>query len=199
MYIRVNGRDNVAIIVSPDGVAPGAALADGLTAREAIPQSHKIALARPRARRPGAALRPDHRLRQPHDRRADAGCARSCSTCRPPPPLDHLPLAHRRPRPAAAARRLHVRGLSQPRWQRRHAQHPGNRHHRAMRRAHRRLRRAPHPRRDPAALPQRGRRGRRHALLRLRRGHRRARRGHSHPHPAAHLAARQPVRRTRWW
>jgi galactarate dehydratase len=44
MYIRVNGRDNVAIIVSPDGVEPGAALAGGLTAREAIPQSHKIAL-----------------------------------------------------------------------------------------------------------------------------------------------------------
>jgi len=44
MYIRVNSRDNVAIIVSPDGVAPGAALGGGLTAREAIPQSHKIAL-----------------------------------------------------------------------------------------------------------------------------------------------------------
>ena len=44
MYIRVNVRDNVAIIVSPDGVSPGASLPDGLTAREAIPQSHKIAL-----------------------------------------------------------------------------------------------------------------------------------------------------------
>ena len=44
MYIRVNGRDNVAIIVSPDGVASGAALEGGLAAREAIPQSHKIAL-----------------------------------------------------------------------------------------------------------------------------------------------------------
>src|SRR5580700_10333978 len=44
MYIRVNGRDNVAIVVSPDGVAPGDDLADGLTAREAIPQAHKIAL-----------------------------------------------------------------------------------------------------------------------------------------------------------
>jgi len=44
MYIRVNSRDNVAIIVSPDGVSPGAALPLGLTAREAIPQSHKIAL-----------------------------------------------------------------------------------------------------------------------------------------------------------
>src|SRR5580658_1934506 len=45
MYIRVNGRDNVAIVVSPDGVAPGATLPDGLVAREAIPQAHKIALA----------------------------------------------------------------------------------------------------------------------------------------------------------
>lgn len=44
MYIRVNGRDNVAIIVSPDGVAAGTGLAGGVTAREAIPQSHKIAL-----------------------------------------------------------------------------------------------------------------------------------------------------------
>jgi galactarate dehydratase len=44
MYIRVNGRDNVAIIVSPEGVSPRAELAEGLTAREAIPQSHKIAL-----------------------------------------------------------------------------------------------------------------------------------------------------------
>src|SRR5277367_278658 len=45
MYIRVNGRDNVAIVVSADGVSSGELLPDGLTAREAIPQSHKIALA----------------------------------------------------------------------------------------------------------------------------------------------------------
>src|SRR5665811_1881982 len=44
MYIRVNERDNVAIIVSPDGVEAGREVAGGLTAREAIPQSHKIAL-----------------------------------------------------------------------------------------------------------------------------------------------------------
>jgi galactarate dehydratase len=44
MYIRVHPRDNVAIIVSPDGVAEGAALPGGLTAREHIPQAHKIAL-----------------------------------------------------------------------------------------------------------------------------------------------------------
>jgi galactarate dehydratase len=44
LYIRVHERDNVAIIVSPDGAAAGAAFPNGLTARERIPQSHKIAL-----------------------------------------------------------------------------------------------------------------------------------------------------------
>jgi hypothetical protein len=38
MYIRVNPRDNVAILVHPDGVATGALLPDGLVAREAIPR-----------------------------------------------------------------------------------------------------------------------------------------------------------------
>jgi len=44
MYIRVNGRDNVAIVVSPEGVSPDDALPVGLTAHEIIPQGHKIAL-----------------------------------------------------------------------------------------------------------------------------------------------------------
>ncbi|MEI9977095.1 MAG: galactarate dehydratase [Ignavibacteriota bacterium] len=44
MYIRVNDRDNVAIVVSPDGVSSGDVLPGGLSAREPIPQSHKIAL-----------------------------------------------------------------------------------------------------------------------------------------------------------
>src|SRR5215831_13154959 len=44
MYIRVNNRDNVGIIVHPDGVAPGAELPAGIIARERIPQSHKVAL-----------------------------------------------------------------------------------------------------------------------------------------------------------
>ena len=43
--MRVHARDNVAIIVNPEGVAAGAEFPDSLTAREAIPQSHKIALA----------------------------------------------------------------------------------------------------------------------------------------------------------
>ncbi len=44
MYIRVSPRDNVAIIVDPDGAAAGTELPDGITARERIPQSHKVAL-----------------------------------------------------------------------------------------------------------------------------------------------------------
>ncbi|HEY4084382.1 MAG TPA: galactarate dehydratase [Bryobacteraceae bacterium] len=44
MYIRVNERDNVGIIVHPEGVAAGVELPGGLTAREKVPQSHKVAL-----------------------------------------------------------------------------------------------------------------------------------------------------------
>jgi galactarate dehydratase len=44
MYIRVNPRDNVAIVVSPEGVSKGVLMHDVLTAREHIPQAHKVAL-----------------------------------------------------------------------------------------------------------------------------------------------------------
>ncbi|MGA2118578.1 MAG: galactarate dehydratase [Bryobacteraceae bacterium] len=44
MYIRVNARDNVAIVVEPEGLASGAIEAGGLVVRERIPQAHKIAL-----------------------------------------------------------------------------------------------------------------------------------------------------------
>src|SRR3954447_14777398 len=44
MYIRVNSRDNVAILVHPEGAAAGDVLPSGIVARERIPQSHKIAL-----------------------------------------------------------------------------------------------------------------------------------------------------------
>jgi galactarate dehydratase len=43
-YVLVNPSDNVAIIVNPDGVTAGAQLPGGLTARESIPQAHKITL-----------------------------------------------------------------------------------------------------------------------------------------------------------
>jgi galactarate dehydratase len=42
--IRVNPRDNVAIVANPEGLPAGTALSDGLVLAERIPQSHKVAL-----------------------------------------------------------------------------------------------------------------------------------------------------------
>lgn len=44
LYVKVHNRDNVAIIVNPGGVPAGSRFRDGLTARESIPQAHKVAL-----------------------------------------------------------------------------------------------------------------------------------------------------------
>ncbi len=44
LYIQVHPRDNVAIIVNPEGLPAGTQFADGLTLRERIPQAHKVAL-----------------------------------------------------------------------------------------------------------------------------------------------------------
>jgi len=98
MYIRVNGRDNVAIVVGPDGVAAGDVLSGGLTAREAVPQSHKIALTDLDRGEPvlrygqiiGHATRPIAR----------GGWVRKEFLDLPaPPPLDDLPLSTAVPEP----------------------------------------------------------------------------------------------------
>ena len=44
LYVRVDPRDNVAIVVNPEGLEAGARFQSGLTLRERVPQSHKIAL-----------------------------------------------------------------------------------------------------------------------------------------------------------
>ncbi|HZR27770.1 MAG TPA: galactarate dehydratase [Terriglobales bacterium] len=44
LYIRVHERDNVAIIVNPEGLPAGTRFPSGLTLTEHIPQAHKIAL-----------------------------------------------------------------------------------------------------------------------------------------------------------
>jgi hypothetical protein len=41
LYIQVHARDNVAIIVNPEGLAAGTSFPNGLVLRERIPQSHK--------------------------------------------------------------------------------------------------------------------------------------------------------------
>lgn len=46
LYIRVHGSDNAAIVVAPEGVKAGVSDDTGFMAREAIPQSHKVALRR---------------------------------------------------------------------------------------------------------------------------------------------------------
>jgi len=52
LYVRINSLDNVAIIVQPEGVMAGDVASDGLTIRERIPQSHKVALRRIERREP---------------------------------------------------------------------------------------------------------------------------------------------------
>jgi len=44
LYVQINPRDNVGIIVNAEGVKCGAEFASGVAAAEAIPQSHKITL-----------------------------------------------------------------------------------------------------------------------------------------------------------
>ena len=43
-YIQVHQRDNVAIIANPEGLPAGTQFGNGLTLKERIPQSHKVAL-----------------------------------------------------------------------------------------------------------------------------------------------------------
>lgn len=44
IYIRVHQRDNVAVIVNPEGLPAGTLFPNGLLLTERIPQSHKVAL-----------------------------------------------------------------------------------------------------------------------------------------------------------
>jgi galactarate dehydratase len=44
LYVQVDPRDNVAIVVNPEGLPAGTAFPSGLRLTEAVPQSHKVAL-----------------------------------------------------------------------------------------------------------------------------------------------------------
>lgn len=98
LYVRVDPRDNVAIVVNPDGLPAGTTFADGLRLAEWVPQSHKVALA---ALEPGA---PVVRYGQVigHANRAlpvGAWVREDCLRLPAPPPLDELPLATEVPAP----------------------------------------------------------------------------------------------------
>ena len=98
MYIRVHPRDNVAIIVEPEGAAAGAALPDGVTARECIPQAHKIALCDLESGEP--ILRYGQTIGYANRPIAAGSWVREEMIEMPvPPPLDQLPLATAVPDP----------------------------------------------------------------------------------------------------
>jgi galactarate dehydratase len=98
MYIRVNARDNVGIIVDPEGAAEGSVLADGPAVRERIPQSHKVALAEIAAGEPviryGQTIGLAHR-----DIAAGSWVREELLELPEPPALDRLPLATAVPAP----------------------------------------------------------------------------------------------------
>ncbi|VWX63890.1 (D)-galactarate dehydrogenase [Burkholderiales bacterium 8X] len=98
LTIRMNERDNVAIVANDGGLAAGTVLASGLVLRERVPQAHKVALADipegGEVRRYdvaiGRALKPIAAGSWVHERLLEMPAARS---------LDGLPIATRRPTP----------------------------------------------------------------------------------------------------
>jgi galactarate dehydratase len=98
MYIRVHPRDNVAIVVQPEGVKPGDAPESAVAPREFIPQAHKMALRDLEPGQPvlrygqtiGLANRPIPAGSWVREEMLDLPAA---------PPLDDLPLATAVPAP----------------------------------------------------------------------------------------------------
>jgi len=91
-HVQVHPRDNVAIIVNPDGLGAGASFASGLTLVERIPQAHKVALGDLGAGSP--VVRYGHVIGYAN-RAIPAGSwvREEMLDLPPPPPLDELPLA----------------------------------------------------------------------------------------------------------
>jgi galactarate dehydratase len=101
LFLRTHSADNVAIVVSPDGLAGGSIDPSGLTIREWIPQSHKVALADLRAGQPvvryGEIIGYLNR-----DLPAGSWVRQEFLELPLPPPLDELPLATAVPPPLPA-------------------------------------------------------------------------------------------------
>ena len=101
LYIQVHPRDNVAIVVNPDGLPAGTQFADGLTLRDRVPQAHKVALQDLKPGDPvrrygqtiGLAARPIAQGSWVHEDAIELPR---------PPALDELPLATETPEPQPA-------------------------------------------------------------------------------------------------
>lgn len=98
LYIRVHPFDNVGIVVNPEGAAPGTVADSGLTLRERIPQSHKIALSSLEA---GAPVLRYGQIIGHANRAIEAGSwvREEFLDLPPAPPLDQMPLATAVPAP----------------------------------------------------------------------------------------------------
>jgi galactarate dehydratase len=98
LYIRVDARDNVAIIVNPEGLAAGTTFSDGLVLAERIPQAHKVALRDFEKGEPvvryGQAIGHAARFIK-----AGSWVREDALELPAPPPLDRLPLATAVPKP----------------------------------------------------------------------------------------------------
>ena len=92
LYIQVDPSDNVGIVANPEGLPEGTAFPAGLTLKERIPQSHKIALQEIDA---GAPIVRYGQTIGLASRRIDAGSWVREELVQLPkaPPLDELPLA----------------------------------------------------------------------------------------------------------
>ena len=136
LYIRMHADDNVAIVANRGGLHPGAEFACGLRLVEQIPQGHKVALADIARRRNHSPLWRGHWPCRSADRQGELGPG-SAGADAGRAVVRRSADAERRRDQAAAARRLHVRGLPQRRRFGRHQEHPRHHDHRAMRRRHR--------------------------------------------------------------
>src|SRR5437660_5168823 len=97
-YIRVHERDNVAIVIDPNGLRAGTQFPSGLTLRDSVPQAHKIALT---AIEPGEPIvRYGHTIGfAKHPIEAGSWLREDSLEAPPPPSLDELPLATATPAP----------------------------------------------------------------------------------------------------
>ena len=136
LYIQVHPRDNVAIIVNPEGLPAGTRICRRTESRASA--FRKRTRWRCRTLIPGtpsgATARPLDWRPSPH--RPGFVGARGCYRFAAAAGAGRTAAGHRDPGAATGAGRLHVRWLSQRRWQRGNEEHPWHHHHRAVRRAH---------------------------------------------------------------
>ncbi len=131
-YLRVNERDNVAVVVNQGGLPAGARFADGLALGEAVPEAHKVALAD--IAKGDAIVRYGVTIGIANRAIARGSWVHEGLMTEPEaPPLDDCPLATATPETAAATRGIHVRGLSQSGWVGGNKEHSGHQHDGAMR------------------------------------------------------------------